>query len=151
MRENRLHGSEGGEDLSPSRPLSAFFVEGAQEAKRQRSECDDPRVALGPAVLSESAALVQAETKQKVSRQGVQSLWEPWRSASRRDGRSRGGRRTARAAEGKACRQFLAPFGDLDVPKGIAKNGDTIVADLPMDAEPASEGHHTPADFDRRH
>ena len=91
------------------------------------AKCDDPRVALGPAVLSESAALLQAETKQKVSRQGVQSLWEPWRSASRRDGRSRGGRRTARAAEGKACRQFLAPFGDLDVPKGFAKNGDTIV------------------------
>ena len=103
------------------------FSEGAQEAKRQRSECDDPREAVGPAVLSESAALSQAETKQKVSRHGVESLREPWRSASRRDGRSRGGRRTARAAEGKACRQFLAPFGDWDVPKGFAKNGDTIV------------------------
>ncbi len=31
-----------------------------------------------------------------------------------------------RAAEGKACRQFFAPEGDLDVPSGFAKNGDTI-------------------------
>ena len=38
----------------------------------------------------------------------------------------RGGRRATRAAEGKACRQFFAPFGDLDVPKGFAKNRDTI-------------------------
>ena len=34
--------------------------------------------------------------------------------------------RTARAAGGVACRRVLARFGDWDVPKGIAKNGDTI-------------------------
>lgn len=32
-----------------------------------------------------------------------------------------------RAAEGIECRQFFTPFGDLDVPKGFVKNGDTIV------------------------
>jgi hypothetical protein len=31
-----------------------------------------------------------------------------------------------RAAEGKACRQFFAADGDLDVLSGFAKNGDTI-------------------------
>jgi hypothetical protein len=36
-----------------------------------KAKCDDPREALGPYVLSESAALSQVETKHEVSRQGV--------------------------------------------------------------------------------
>jgi hypothetical protein len=52
---------------------------GTLKEHRKRSgsvaKCDDPREAVGPAVLSESAALSQVETKQKVSRHGVESLW----------------------------------------------------------------------------
>ncbi len=37
------------------------------------------------------------------------------------EGRGPGG-----TPEGKACRQFFAPEGGLDLPSGFAKNGDTI-------------------------
>jgi len=52
----------------------------ARERKR-RAECDDPRVAVGLIVSSESGAFVLAETKRQVIRQGVKSLRESWRSA----------------------------------------------------------------------
>ena len=44
-----------------------------------------------------------------------------------------------RAAEGIECRQCFTPFGDLDVPKGFVKNGDTIgvFASLRFRSEPA--------------
>ncbi|HLA74689.1 MAG TPA: hypothetical protein VJM76_02095, partial [Gammaproteobacteria bacterium] len=38
-----------------------------------------------------------------------------------------------RAAEGIECRQFFTPFGDLDVPKGFVKNGDTIAEHATLD------------------
>jgi hypothetical protein len=38
----------------------------------------------------------------------------------------RGGRRPVRAAEGILVANSFAPEGDLDVPSGFAKNGDTI-------------------------
>ena len=59
-------------------------------------------------------------------RHGVKSLWKLWRPAQwgvvAYAGRTQ-------AAEGMLVANFFAPFGDLDVPKGFAKNGDTI-ADL---------------------
>ena len=39
-----------------------------------------------------------------------------------------------RGAEGNTRRQFFAPFGDLDVPKGFVKNGDAIDWWLPIQA-----------------
>ncbi|BBA32195.1 uncharacterized protein sS8_0227 [Methylocaldum marinum] len=68
----------------------------------------------------------EAETKQKAtdtasshcgSRAGV-------RSEAEYAGVADAGR--TRAAEGTTRRQFLAPFGDWEVPKGFAKNGDAI-------------------------
>jgi hypothetical protein len=46
------------------------------------------------------------------------------RSVAEYGGEADAGR--ARAAAGTTCRQFLAPLGDWEVPKGFAKNGDTI-------------------------
>ena len=90
----------------------------------ERSECDDPRVAVGPDVLSESAARARAETKQKAADTASShcgSHDEPPLGRVVADaGRTR-------AAGGTACRQFFAPEGDLAVPSGFAKNGDTIV------------------------
>jgi len=68
----------------------------------------------------------ETETKQKAtdtasshygSRAGV-------RSEAEYAGTADAGR--TRAAEGTTRRQFLAPFGDSEVPKGFAKNGDAI-------------------------
>ena len=89
----------------------------------ERSECDDPRVAVDPNVLSESRASA-AETKHKAldtasSHGGSRDeppCGESWRTPGERG-----------PPEATACRQFFAPGGDWDVPPGFAKNGDTIV------------------------
>lgn len=41
-----------------------------------RAKCDDPRGGLGPTVLSESAAIAQAETKQEGFDKLSDSLWK---------------------------------------------------------------------------
>jgi hypothetical protein len=87
---------------------------------------DDPRVAGGPGVLSEVARQRgrRQNTRQPNRRRvivGAVARGEAQRSL---DAVADAGR--ARAAVGKACRQFFAPEGDWEVPSGFAKNGDTI-------------------------
>ena len=76
---------------------------------RKRSECDDPRVGVGPGVLSESAARARAETKHKATDTPSSHLWEPWGAAEHGGVASRGGRRTNAGAEGSNRRPFFAP------------------------------------------
>ena len=53
----------------------------AEEHMESEARCDKPRVAGGPDVLSESAALSQAETKCKAAEPASSHLWKPWCAA----------------------------------------------------------------------
>ena len=86
----------------------------AMEARNERA--DSPWKPPVPDVFSQK--------KYKAHERGVESFVV----GVARSGNS--GRRTARAAEGNICDQFLAPEGDLDVPSGFAKNGNTLIDPL---------------------
>jgi len=101
-------------------------LEGAQDAKRQRSEVRRPprsrRTGCFVGICGSIAGGDKTEGFPIRRRVIVVAMaecvakrrTEPWRT---QDG---AGRRR------QSVSPFLAPFGDLDVPKGFAKNGDTI-------------------------
>jgi hypothetical protein len=102
------------------------ILEGAQDAKRQRSEVRRPprsrRTGCFVGICGSIAGGDKTEGFPIRRRVIVVAMaecvakrrTEPWRT---QDG---AGRRR------QSVSPFLAPFGDLDVPKGFAKNGDTI-------------------------
>jgi hypothetical protein len=58
----------------------------------------------------------------------------------------------AGAPKATTRRQFLAPFGDSEVPKGFAKNGDAIVASVQRGYTPApARGSDFPPGYRDRH
>ena len=65
---------------------------------------------------------VLSQTKYKAHDRGVESL------VGRVVRSNNAGRRTARAAVGDTTSPIFHPEGDLDVPSGIVKNGDSLVA-----------------------
>ena len=90
-------------------------------------ECDDPRVAVGPDVLSESAAIAQAETKHKAPDTASSQCGShrPVRSGAQYRAVADAGR--TRAAEGnQLVANFLLLKSDGPI-SGFAKNGDAIV------------------------